>query len=173
MRGLSLPQRLRDPYFYLADFDFEEEMMVFALSRRTEFPRSLRLSASDFPLDNLRCVPFERVYREMDWGPQVPSLNYLLHLPFCGSTLLTRYLEHATLMLRDPVSLNALYFKDEERTKFPASILKLRRATFRLLNRRVEDRATIIRTAGYHPELIPHLVGSPAFRSSVFLYASP
>ncbi len=175
MPRFSLSKQIRDPYFYPVDFDFQEEMMVFAFAEDAAFCRSLRLGAYDFPIENLKWVPFGHVYHETGRirDSQVPSTNYLFHLPFCGSTLLTRFLEDSTLMLRDPVSLDALYFKDDKGTKFPASISRLRDVTLTLLNRRPEDRAIVVRTAGYHPELIEHLVKFRTFRSSLFLFASP
>jgi hypothetical protein len=168
-----LKRRLRDPYFYLADFDFETEMMVFAEAHPLHFARSLRVTAADFPPRALRWLPFGRVYKEIDWTPQRPSINYLFHLPFSGSTLLTRYLERGTFMVRDPVSLHALYLKDGHSTPFPRSIRRLRRATLSLLNRPLRNRPTVVRTGGYHPEISAPLVASPTSRAALFLYLAP
>ena len=173
MPVLSLSKRLRDPYFYLADFDFEAEMMVFAEARPLHFARSLRLTAADFPFRALRWLSFDRVYEELNWAPEPPSINYLFHLPFSGSTLLTRYLEPAAFMVRDPVSLHALFLKDSNSTPFPRSIRRLRRATLTLLNRPLHGRPTIVRTGGYYPEIATHLAASPTFRSALFLYVAP
>lgn len=169
----SLAERLRDPWFCPVDFDFQGNTIVFAATQPTSFPQSLRLNVRDFALETLRELPLDRVYDQIDWNSQRPSINYLFHLPFCGSSLLTRYLEDSTLMLRDPVSLKVLYVKTENHTKFPASISKFRKATLALLNRRPADRAIFLRTAGYYPQIIKYLSSSPTFRAAIFLYASP
>jgi hypothetical protein len=172
MPRTSLATRLLDPLFYLVDFDFADEGVVFAQARPEHFTRSLRLNAGDFPLASLRWVPFERVYRHVAAVSGETSINYLFHLPFCGSSLLTRYLEGSTLMVRDPVSLEALYVK-RARERFPRSVVRLRRAALALLSRRAGDRAIVVRTAGYYPEMIDQLVRPPTCRAGLFLYASP
>lgn len=164
--------QLQDPFFYLVDFDFADEGMIFAHGRPEHFCNSLRLNVRDFPTGSLRWVPYGRVYHNLGRVPCEPSINYLFHLPFCGSSLLTRYLERSSLMVRDPASLESLYIRSDGEG-FPHGVPQLRRAALKLLSRRLDDRPVVVRTGGYYPEMIRQLVRPSTCRSALFLYADP
>lgn len=168
-----LSKQLEDPCFYLVDFDFAARMMVFCRGRPEWFAERLRISAFDLPIQSLIWVPFDAVLARPSLGPDEPSINYCFHLPFCGSSFLTRHLEHeSVLLLRDPASLDAV-FRRTAGSPYPPDITRLREVTLALLNRRLGARATVVRTAGYYPKMVSHLVESPTFRSAVFIYSSP
>lgn len=168
-----LSAELADACFYLVDFDFEGRAAVFSRARPEWFEGRLRLSAFDLPLESLTSAPLAEVLAALPSAPSEPGINYLFHLPFCGSTLLTRHLEDdAVLLIRDPASLDAV-FRKQPGHEYPPFIQEVRDLTLACLNRRLGDRTTVVRTAGYYPEMLEPLIQSPTFRSGMLLYCSP
>jgi hypothetical protein len=153
--------------------DFEREMMVFAHSRPVHFTKCRQVTAHDFPLNSLQSVSFAAVLKGLGKRPNQASLNYLFHLPFSGSTLLSKYLEEWAFVIRDPAFLHSLYLPKLAAPLFPDEIARLRTAALQLLGRRFEDRKTVVRVGGYWPAMIRPLVRSPTFRAAVFLYVKP
>lgn len=168
---LTLSQRVSDPLFLLLDFDLDDDLAVFVQASPADLDRCLRLSAFDFPLRDLVAVPIVALNASVT-GPLPGSVNFLFHIPFCGSSYLTRHLEGgAAHLLRDPACLDAVF-----QTNHPQDGVRLecvRRLTLALLARRFPDMPTIVRTAGYHPSMMARLASSLACGSSLFLYAKP
>lgn len=170
----SLEISLRDPNFYLVDLDFKHKMMAFAYSRPTDFTKSSQITAQSFPLSRFRFVSFTEVFNELtEEKPNQGSLSYIFHLPFSGSTLLSKCLELWSPVLRDPAFLHSLYLPRLAAPKFPDEIERLRSTALQLLSRRFKDRKTIVRTGGYWPVIIRPLVLSSTFHSAIFLYIKP
>jgi hypothetical protein len=168
----SLAVQLEDPCFFMVDFDFEERAVVFSRARPEWFHDKLRLSAYDLPLDSLISFPIDLVLDALPLTVS-PNINYLFHLPFCGSSFLTRHLEtEAVWLLRDPASLDAVFRKRRD-CEYPAFIHQARHIALTCLNRRFADRSTVVRTAGYYPRMVEPLVESQTFRSGILLFSNP
>jgi hypothetical protein len=168
-----LSAELEDACFYLVDYDFEGRAAVFSRARPEWFEDRLRLSAFDLPLESLTSVPISAMRAALPSAPTEPAINYLFHLPFCGSSFLTRHLEDdAVLLIRDPASLDAVFRKQPGR-EYPPFIQEVRDLTLACLNRRLGSRTTVVRTAGYYPDMLEPLIQSPTFRSGMLLYCSP
>lgn len=171
----SLAAALEDPCFFLVDFDFEADTAVFSRAQREWFRDKLRLSAFDFPIESLVALPTRPVLRLLPSEAELsPTINYLFHLPFCGSSFLTRHLEHndEILLLRDPAALDAV-FRTRGSNQYPTHIHELRRLTLTCFGRTSEASTPVVRTAGYYPRMIEPLIASPTFRAGLLLYSSP
>ena len=164
---------LGDPYFLPVDIDVEDARMVFVRGSAMAFRGRLRLSAIDFPLEALVAIPIRRVLAHVALLPRGARTHFLFHLPFTGSTFLTRLLEGPTMnLLRDPACLDAV-FQGELRLRSGETTDEIRAAVLALLDRPVAGAATVVRTAGYHPEMVGPLARASTCRGALFLYSEP
>lgn len=167
----SLQDRLADPYYYLADFSFSDAIAVFAWATPEHFRTSLLLTVESFPAETLSVVGLDDLLSTP--RPEVGAgLRYLFHLPFCGSTFLTRWLETSAIQLRDPVSLYAVFVDNPDGEPFPPFIEPLRSFTLSLAARPFPTAPTVVRAAGSFPEIMVPLCTAEYFAAAVFLFLS-
>jgi hypothetical protein len=139
------------------------------------FRESLLVRASDFPLSDLVQVPLDEfVAYSMGLEEPLQALSFLFHLPFSASTILTRHLDASVVVIRDPVSLYALFVPAADDEPWPDNIAKLREATLRLLaSSGGTSQSQLIRVGGSFPEMIEPLASSAYFGRALYVYASP
>jgi hypothetical protein len=170
----DLGTRLEDPYFFPADFSLSSGYAVLAKASLSAFRNSLLVRAQDYPLSALTAVPTcELIDAVQAPGLARQPIYYLFHLPFSGSTLLTRHMEATSVVIRDPSCLYALFAASPGGDPLPDNIAALRAATLRLLARPFPEGPTLVRTAGSFPEMICPLGSSETFGAAIYLYTGP
>lgn len=150
------------------DFDFYDNEAILVKTCHQELNSRLRLSALDFPPDRLIATPIAEFNEAADNLDCSRNINFLFHLPFSGSTFLTRFLEVDGITLyREPACIDALF--QTVKASDPPELEKLRLSVLRFLSR--EDSGVVwVRTAGYRPEMYGPLTIGPHCSSALLLY---
>jgi hypothetical protein len=134
----------------------------------------LKLSVKEFPLGRLREASLADVRSLLDALGKAPSPQFLFHLPFCGSTLLSHFLVEADwCVLRDPAVLAAAFQREDGKPLHMDDAEHLRALVTGLLAQCFGARPKVVRTAGYYPAMISRVRAHCPDARMLFVFADP